>query len=69
MSLQSFTLIAAPLGDMAPGRPADWDRLPPDALAWAQQQADNDNEMLTVLDGDHRAEFKDSYDVYLVKQG
>lgn len=68
MSLQTFTLIAAPLGDMAPGRPADWDQLPPDALAWAEQQADNDNEMLTALDGDHRAEFRDSYEVYLVQQ-
>jgi hypothetical protein len=69
VSLQTFTLIAAPLGDMAPGRPADWDQLPPDALAWAEQQADNDNEMLTVLDGDHRAEFEGSYEVYFVSQG
>jgi hypothetical protein len=66
MSPRTFTLLAAPLGSMLPGRPVDWDQLPADARAWAQKQADNDNEMLTVLDGDHRADFQNVYDLYVV---
>lgn len=67
MSTRVYTLIASPLGDMAPGRPADWNQLTPDARAWADQQAANDNEMLTVLDGDQRAELGTGYDVYVVQ--
>lgn len=67
MGLQTVTLIAAPLGEMLPGRPADYDQLPPDARAWADKQADKDNEMLTILDGDHQAQFKNNYDVYVTQ--
>jgi hypothetical protein len=67
LSPRTFTLVATHLGDMAPGRPTDWGRLPPDARAWAEQQADNDNEMLTVLDGDQSAELQADYDVYVVE--
>jgi N-acetyl-anhydromuramyl-L-alanine amidase AmpD len=69
MGLRTFTLIAAPLGDMAPGRPIDWDQLAPDARAWAEEQAANDNEMLTVLDGDQRAALGAGYDVYVFEVG
>jgi len=50
---------------MLPGRPVDWDSLPPDARAWADEQAENDNEMLTILDGDCRADFQAHYDIYV----
>ena len=66
MGLRTVTLIAAPLGGVQPGRPADWEQLPADARAWANEQAKNDNEMLTVLDGDRRAEL-DGWNVYLVQ--
>ena len=66
MGLGIVTLIAAPLGGMQPGRPVDWDQLPADARAWAAEQAKNDNEMLTVLDGDRRAELG-GWEVYLVQ--
>jgi hypothetical protein len=69
VGLRTVTLIAAPLGSMQPGRPVDWGQLPPDALAWAEKQADDDNEMLTVVDGDHRTEFQDDYDVFVVEIG
>jgi hypothetical protein len=67
--VHTVTLVAAPLGSLLPGRPVDWNDLPQDARAWAKQQADNDNEMLTVLDGDHRAELGADYDIYVVKMG
>jgi hypothetical protein len=69
MGGRTYTLIATQLGDMAPGRPADWNQLPPDARAWAERQAAEDNEMLTILDGDHRAALGADYDVYLVTAG
>jgi hypothetical protein len=50
---------------LLPGRPVDWDRLPPDARKWADQQANNGNEMVTVIEGDHRGELQGNYDVYL----
>ncbi|MFI9583742.1 hypothetical protein ACIHCQ_18240 [Streptomyces sp. NPDC052236] len=67
MGQRTVTLIAAPLGSMQPGRPVDWDQLPPAARTWADEQADNDNEMLTALDGDRRAELQANYDVYVVE--
>ena len=67
MVSRTVTFVAAPLGSMQPGRPVDWDQLPPDALAWAEQQADNDNEMVTVVDGDHRSEFQSDFDVYVAR--
>jgi hypothetical protein len=67
MGTRTVTLIAAPLGELLPGRPVDRNQLPPDARAWADKQATNDNEMLTVLDGDHRVELMDSYDLYLLR--
>lgn len=66
MGLRTVTLIAAPLEGMQPGRPIDWEQLPVDARAWAAEQAKNDNEMLTVLDGDCCAELG-GWDVYLVQ--
>jgi len=71
---RTVTLIAGPLGGMQPGRCVDWDQLPPDARAWVEEQADNDNEMLTVLDGDHRARFHADWhdygwDIYIVEIG
>ena len=69
MGQRTVTLIAAPLGGMQPGRPIDWDQLPPAARTWAGEQAGNDNEMLTALDGDHRAELQANYDVYVVELG
>jgi N-acetyl-anhydromuramyl-L-alanine amidase AmpD len=67
MSSTFLTLIAAPVGDMAPGSPADWDRLPADARAWADNQAGQGNEMLTVQDGDQSAALQNNYEVYLVR--
>jgi hypothetical protein len=61
----TVTLVAAPLGSLLPGRPVDWDQLPPDARKWAGQQANNGNEMITVIEGDHRGELQGNYDVYL----
>lgn len=69
MGQRTVTLIAAPLGSMQPGRPIDWDQLPPAARTWADEQAGKDNEMLTVVDGDHRAEFQANYDVYVAELG
>ncbi len=66
--MRTITLFAAPLGSMLPGRPADWEELPPDARAWADRQAAQENEMLTVLDGDHRARFQD-FDIYVTQVG
>jgi hypothetical protein len=59
--------LLAPLGGCATRSPIDWDKLPPDALAWAEQQADIDNEMVTVVDGDHRAEFQPGFNVYVAE--
>jgi hypothetical protein len=67
VGLRTFTPIAAPVGDIQPGRPVDLDQLPPHARAWAEKQANNDNEMHTVVDGDHCAEFQDDYDVFVVE--
>ncbi|HVQ93594.1 MAG TPA: hypothetical protein VMU51_21335 [Mycobacteriales bacterium] len=65
MGRRTVTLVAAPLGSLLPGRPVDWDQLPSDALSWADQQANQGNEMVTVIEGDHRAELQGNYDVYL----
>lgn len=67
MGMHTVTFFAAPLGSMLPGRPVDWDQLPSDARAWADRQAANDNEMLTVLDGDHRADFRAGFDTYVTQ--
>jgi hypothetical protein len=64
---RTVTLLAAPLGGVQPGRPIGWDQLPADARAWADQQADQGNEMLTAVDGDHRAELQGNYDVFVVE--
>jgi hypothetical protein len=63
---RTMTLVAGRPGDVQPGRPIDWDQLPPDARAWADEQAGNGNEILTVLDGDRRAALGGGYDVYVV---
>ncbi|WP_187438276.1 hypothetical protein [Actinomadura decatromicini] len=52
---------------MAPGRPADYDRLPADARAWADQQARDELEMLTIVDGDQSAELGDDYAVFVIR--
>lgn len=65
--MRTVTLFAAPLGSMRPGRPADWDKPSADARAWADKQAANDNEMLTVLDGDHRVDFASGFDIFVTQ--
>jgi hypothetical protein len=57
MGLRTVALIAAPLGEMLPGTTVGRDQLPEDAHAWAEQQALDDNEMITAVEGDLRAEF------------
>lgn len=67
---RTVTLIAAPLGGMQPGRPFDdWDQIPADAREWAVQQANSEeeNEMVTVLDGDQRADLGEGWAVYVTE--
>ncbi len=72
MSQHTVTLIAGPLGDMQPGRPFDgWEQVPADARAWAAAQArsEDENEVVTIIDGDHRADLGADYQVYVTSLG
>lgn len=68
----TVTLVAGPLGGMQPGRPVDdWDEVPVDARDWADGQAESDeeNEMVTVVEGDRRAELGGEWPVFVTQSG